>query len=575
MDKDAIIHRPMSEYAFGTDENTTVFRLRCASGGAERCTLWYGDTSCPETPVPFYPAPMRLLFRGENCDWWEAELHGKFHRLYYYFELSGGETLFFSGGVFFSTPSEERSEYFKFPFNHRADITRVPDWANDAVVYNIFPDSFASSKCAVTGVGSEKRLGCALSRSRLGGTINGIRSNLDYIASLGVNCLYLNPVFAAGQYHKYDTIDYLHIDPCFGTDEDFRALVDESHVRGIRVILDGVFNHCAHTNPIFVDTSVRGRESPYWNWFFIEGERSSFDECNYKTFADVPYMPKLNTDCDEVIDYFCGVGRYWIEQFGADGWRLDVSDEISMRFLRRFREAVKAAKPEAIIIGEVWHGAQEFLRGDMYDGVMNYGLTKACLDLLAFDRIDAAGFASRLCLLLWRNIGPACEMMFNLLDSHDTERFLTRVNGDARREAMALAVMFFFPGMPMLFAGDEIGTEGGYDPGCRRCFRWERESWDAGLYGLVQRLAALKKGLPHQRERGRRRHRARPRRAERNTVPQPLERGPQSVRRDCDRGLGYRHKGKGDVKNENDETHCGAGHGAGSGVRPCGLRLRP
>ena len=129
----------------------------------------------------------------------------------------------------------------------------------------------------------------------------------------------------------------------------------------------------------------------------------------------------------------------------------------------------------------------------MYDGVMNYGLTKACLDLLAFDRIDAAGFASRLCLLLWRNIGPACEMMFNLLDSHDTERFLTRVNGDVRREAMALAVMFFFPGMPMLFAGDEIGTEGGYDPDCRRCFRWERESWDMRLYGLVKKLAALKK----------------------------------------------------------------------------------
>lgn len=119
------------------------------------------------------------------------------------------------------------------------------------------------------------------------------------------------------------------------------------------------------------------RESPYWDWFFIEGERSSFAERNYKTFADVPCMPKLNTDNDAVIDYFCGVGRYWIREFGADGWRLDVSDEISMRFLRRFREAVKAENADAIIIGEVWHGAAEFLGGDMYDGVMNYGLTKA------------------------------------------------------------------------------------------------------------------------------------------------------------------------------------------------------
>ena len=130
----------------------------------------------------------------------------------------------------------------------------------------------------------------------------------------------------------------------------------------------------------------------------------------------------------------------------------------------------------------------------MYDGVMNYGLTKACLDLLAFGRIDAAGFASRLCLLLWRNIGPACEMMFNLLDSHDTERFLTQAGGDKRREALALAVMFFFPGMPMIYYGDEIGTEGGYDPDCRRCFRWDESSWDMELYGLVKRLAALRRG---------------------------------------------------------------------------------
>ena len=165
-----------------------------------------------------------------------------------------------------------------------------------------------------------------------------------------------------------------------------------------------------------------------------------------------------------------------------------------MRFLRRFREAVKAAKPEAVIIGEVWHGAMEFLGGDMYDGVMNYGLTKACLDLLAFDRLDAAGFASRLCLLLWRNIGPACEMMFNLLDSHDTDRFLSQVGGDRRREALALAVLFFFPGMPMVFYGDEIGTEGGYDPDCRRCFSWDESSWDMELYGLVKRLAELRKG---------------------------------------------------------------------------------
>ena len=153
MKKEAIFHRPMSEYAFGLDEDTTVFRLRSAPGDIERCTLWYGDTSSPETPVPVFHAEMALKYHGENCDWWETELRGTFHRLYYYFELTGDETLYYSGEVFFTQPSAERAEYFKFPFNHRADIARVPDWVSDAVVYNIFPDSFASSRRAIAGSG--------------------------------------------------------------------------------------------------------------------------------------------------------------------------------------------------------------------------------------------------------------------------------------------------------------------------------------------------------------------------------------------------------------------------------------
>ena len=200
MRKDAIIHRPMSEYAFGLDEDTTVFRLRCASGGIAACTLWYGDTACPDTPVRFTPAPMSLAAEGEDCDWWEARLNGAYHRLYYYFELTDGvERLFYSGGLFLESPSAERADYFKLPFNHRADIARTPDWAVDAVVYNIFPDSFAASRRSLPGAGCERSFGGAPCRSRLGGTLEGIRLNLDYIAALGANCIYLNPIFAAGE----------------------------------------------------------------------------------------------------------------------------------------------------------------------------------------------------------------------------------------------------------------------------------------------------------------------------------------------------------------------------------------
>lgn len=498
MDKDAIIHRPMSEYAFGTDENTTVFRLRCASGGAERCTLWYGDTSCPETPVPFYPAPMRLLFRGENCDWWEAELHGKFHRLYYYFELSGGETLFFSGGVFLSTPSEERSEYFKFPFNHRADITRVPDWANDAVVYNIFPDSFASSKCAVTGVGSEKRLGCALSRSRLGGTINGIRSNLDYIASLGVNCLYLNPVFAAGQYHKYDTIDYLHIDPCFGTDEDFRALVDESHVRGIRVILDGVFNHCGAQFFAFRDVLEKQVQSRYAGWFyrlqFPVRYPDAGEKPNYECFCYERLMPKLDTANPEVRDYLCGVGEHWLREYGTDGWRLDVADEVDDAFWREFRRRCKAVKSDALLIGEVWGDARHWLGGDMLDSAMNYDFRNHCRHFFAEGNIDARTFAGRCADMLMRYKRQTASVQLNILDSHDTGRFLSLCGGDTRRLKLAVLFMCCFVGMPCIFYGDELGVEGQDELDYRCAMPWQ--DGDRDLLRFYREVIALRRAHP-------------------------------------------------------------------------------
>jgi glycosidase len=497
MDIRAILHRGRPLDCFPTSEHSMYIRLRTARGDLDEVSLVYAENKFNWTTEPRVERRMELLRSDELYDYYGAELELGDTRLAYVFRLvSGGELRYLceEGVVAEYDWDFGYFNYFQYPYVHGSDVMRVPDWVRGAVCYQIFPDRFRiGSGKEDTGYINLEWGERPTPKSFAGGDLRGIEEGLPYLEELGVNCIYMTPVFKSVSNHKYDIEDYFKVDEHFGGDEALRSLIKAAHARGMKVVLDGVFNHCAYTNPIFADTAVRGRESPYWDWFYIEGERSSFTERNYRTFADVPYMPKLNTDNDGVIDYFCRVGRYWIEEFGADGWRLDVSDEISMRFLRRFREAVKAADPDAIIIGEVWHGAQEFLRGDMYDGVMNYGLTKACLDLLAFGRIDAAGFASRLCLLLWRNINPACEMMFNLLDSHDTDRFLSQAGGDRKREAMALAVMFFFPGMPMVFYGDEIGTEGGYDPDCRRCFRWERETWDMELYTLVKKLAALRR----------------------------------------------------------------------------------
>ena len=488
----------MSEYAFGLDEDTTVFRLRCARGDLERCTLWYGDTSSPETPVPVYPAEMRLVFRGENCDWWEAELRGVFHRLYYYFELVGDERLYYSGEVFFSEPSKERSEYFKFPFNHRADIARVPEWALDAVVYNIFPDSFASSRRSITGCGTEKHVSGALSRSRLGGTIRGICENLDYISGLGANCIYLNPIFSAGQYHKYDTIDYLHIDPCLGTDADFRQLVEECHARGMRVILDGVFNHCGAQFFAFRDVLEKQRESRYADWFYRLQFPVTYPEAgerpNYECFCYERLMPKLDTSNGEVRDYLCGVGEYWLREFDADGWRLDVADEPNDGFWREFRRRCKAVKSGSLLIGEVWGGARHWLAGDMLDSTMNYDFRSHCRHFFAEGSIDARTFAGRCADMLMRYKRQITAAQLNLLDSHDTSRFLDICGGEKRRLALAVVFMCCFPGMPCVFYGDELGVMGTNELDFRRAMPWD--AGDESLRELYREAIALRRRHP-------------------------------------------------------------------------------
>ena len=246
MNRAAIYHRPMSEYCHGLDEGHIVYRLRCAKGDLERVTLSYGDTACRVTPIIFTTLEMEKAASDEFHDYWEVTAESKYSRVYYYFTLyaQDGEWTHYYGGELTQTLVDERSEYFKLPYNHRADIARVPDWARDALVYNIFPDSFASAEGSLSGPGLELDHGGETSRSRLGGTLDGVAANARYIKALGFNCVYLNPVFAAGEYHKYDTLDYMHADPCFGGDAAFKRMVETLHREGLRVIIDGVFNHC-------------------------------------------------------------------------------------------------------------------------------------------------------------------------------------------------------------------------------------------------------------------------------------------------------------------------------------------
>lgn len=233
------------QYAYGTDEEHIVIRLRAGRGDLTECILHYGDRACRLTPVLFTEQRMAVVAQTEEFDYWETTLEHPYKRLCYYFTLSDGrEEVLYYGERFTDHTVDDRSEYYQLPFNHRADIVTPPEWAQDTIIYNIFPDSFATEYRYLCGRGEEKEWGGVATRGKLGGTIRGICENVEYLKNLGVNAIYINPIFVAGEYHKYDLLDYFHIDPCFGTDDDFHRLIDVFHANGLKVIIDGVFNHC-------------------------------------------------------------------------------------------------------------------------------------------------------------------------------------------------------------------------------------------------------------------------------------------------------------------------------------------
>ena len=333
------------------------------------------------------------------------------------------------------------------------------------------------------------------SRGRLGGTLDGVAANAKYIRSMGFNCVYLNPIFAAGEYHKYDTIDYMHVDPCFGGDEVMRRMVKALHAEGIRVIIDGVFNHCGWRFWAFEDVVKNQERSRYRDWFYglsFPVERPADPEAypGYVTYAYERMMPKLNTANAEVREYFCGVGQYWIEEFGVDGWRLDVASEVDDGFWRAFRSAVKAVKPDALLVGEVWETARHWLDGDMFDSTMNYDFRKHCRRFFAEGVLDAYGFAARCSDMLMRYKLQMTGVQMNLLDSHDVSRFLSVCGGDKRRYRLAVLFLMTFVGMPMLFYGDELGIEGVAELDYRSPMPWG--GGDTQLRDFVHRAIALR-----------------------------------------------------------------------------------
>lgn len=495
--RQAVTHIPLSQYAFANSESSLTIRIRTAKDNLTACRLFYGDRVCPTDPVVFFPLDMDKVASDLYFDYYEVTFESPYTRVCYYFELQDEEErIYLYADIFSKELPGERSEFYQYPFIRREEISTVPDWLKRAVVYNIFPDSFASGRRTIRGTASETpwKKGITL-KSRLGGTLQGITSNLDYIAEMGFNCIYLNPIFTAGEYHKYDLLDYKHVSPNLGTDEDFRELVFEAHARDIRVVIDGVFNHCSWYFFAFDDVVQNGEKSAYKDWFYdlkfpvvrpAEGELPE-----YSSFAYEKKMPKLNTSNPEVRKYFMSVCRYWIEEFKVDGWRLDVANEVDRVFWRSFKQAGRSVNPESIMIGEIWESSERWLQGDMFDSTMNYDFRKNCRDFFGTELINATEFNARITQMNYRYPTGILQGQLNLLDSHDVNRFFSYCRGDIRRLRLAEIFLFTSPGAPCVFYGDELGMDGNHEYTLRGPMPWQDHHYDEREF--FKTLIALRK----------------------------------------------------------------------------------
>ncbi|HVN56529.1 MAG TPA: glycoside hydrolase family 13 protein [Anaerolineaceae bacterium] len=374
----------------------------------------------------------------------------------------------------------------------------IPYWVEDAVFYQIFPDRFANGDPANDPPNVQPWGSIPTTWGYQGGDLRGIIQHFDYLLDLGINAIYLNPIFLATSNHRYNTTDYFRIDPKLGTLADFHALISVAHRNDVHVILDGVFNHCGRGFFAFTDLLENQERSPYRDWFHI----SRFPVDAYSPGPATDYLgwwrhkslPKFNTDTPDVRKFLLSVGRYWIEQ-GADGWRLDVPNEIDDDlFWAEFRQVVKAANPEAYLLGEIWEILPRWCDDQHFDGLMNYPFREAVLGFIG-KTIPPSQVGERLERLL--KVYP-CEninAMYLVLGSHDTERVSTLFEGDLRKIKMALLFQFAFPGIPGIYYGDETGMEGGKDPGCRGAFPWDSTQWKDSLQPFVRHLVHLRKRM--------------------------------------------------------------------------------
>ncbi|MEK6223163.1 MAG: glycoside hydrolase family 13 protein [Chloroflexota bacterium] len=372
----------------------------------------------------------------------------------------------------------------------------VPEWVQDSVFYQIFPDRFYNGNINNDPVNVQPWGSEPTTRGFQGGDIQGIIQKFDYLLDLGINAIYLNPIFSSATNHGYHTDDYYKIHKHFGTSQDFNNLRNLANSSNVKLILDGVFNHTGRGFFAFSDILENSADSPYLDWYHInkfpldafgEGEAKS-----YKAWWNLKPLPKLNTDNPKVRQYIFDVARYWIEQ-GIDGWRLDVPAEIDDDgFWEEFRNVVKSINPEAYILGEVWEADPRWVNDTHFDGLMHYPVRNAIMELLGHEG-SISEFAKTIESFLSMYSPENLKAMYVPLSTHDTRRLHTKLEGNIEKIKLALLIQFASPGAPAIYYGDEIGLKGDKDPQSRHAFPWDENAWNIDLRNYVKTLIKIRK----------------------------------------------------------------------------------
>lgn len=497
MEYSAIFHDMDKRFCYAIDKDLFVIRVQVKKDDMKEVILHYEDKYIPmERKDTRMTLPMKKVATSQFHDYYEAQIQMHLICLRYFFEFTDmqGEKVYYGNYEFDKECITNRDRMFDCPQNLREEeMFEVPQWAANKVVYQIFPSRFAATQ----PVDKELWYKAPITpMDDLHGNLRGIIEHLDYIKDLGIDVVYLTPIFKSNSCHKYDTIDYYQVDPSFGTTEDLKELVQKSHERGMKVVLDAVYNHTGREFFAFQDILEKGEKSKYLDWYFIDElpPRGEWGEIpNFKCFGYYGGMPKLNLKNPEVEKYITDVACYWIKECDIDGWRLDVGDEISHFFWKNFRKAIKAVKNNMLIIGEIWHYAGDFLEGDEWDTVMNYPFYLNLIDLLADEKINVSQFVQNLGYLKGRLNKKCYPLMWNLIDSHDTARFLHLCNDNKKKQHLAAAFQLLLPGMPMVYYGDEYAMPGANDPDCRRGMYWDEEYQDKEMYNWYKKLMQVRK----------------------------------------------------------------------------------